>query len=382
MKKTLIAALLLLTCSQAHAEALPLKPCSIRPFYTADILLAYTNVNDCTLAYALDTDAFYARAGGAWVALSTLTQLTGSNGGTFANGTNNQWILGENSEDLNFAFGTNTVTLSSSTGVATWLSAIDFSLSGGAGALTLTDSASSMVIPNNDATALVVGGSGLTNLLTFDTTTSAQKVMVTGTTTATALHVDVGLALFDEAATFGGAAGAITLTNSSASALTIDNDTTALDIGSAGLTNALRYSSADDLETFTFNAGVGHAAVEITGITTLDASDCGKPIFVTAAADGDLITLPALTAVPAGCKYTFHYVGADGGALIDITPNASDGIEGGCTLAASVVTFSGTDDADIGLTKATILTGDTLTLTSGNADDWYASAIQGICANN
>ncbi len=380
MQRVLSALTLAVTLAIA-GDAMALNECKVQPYQLAATLLA-ANARDCTIGYAIDSDAFYVRANGAWTAIATLVSLTGDNGGSFANGTNNEWVLTENSEDLNFAFGTNTVTLSSSTDVATWLSALDFSLSGGAGVLTLTDSASSMVVPNNDATAFVAGGSGLANVLTLDTTTSAQKLMVTGTTTVTALHVDVGDVLFDEELSIGGGAGAVTLTGSAASVVVGDNDTTALDIGSAGATTALRYSSADDLETFTFNVGVGHAAVSVTGAATLDASDCGKPIFVTAAHDGNAITLPALTAVPAGCVLKFHYVGADAGALLDISPNASDGIEGGCTLAASVVTFSGTDDADIGLTKASILTGDTVTLTSGNADDWYASGIQGICANN
>ncbi len=377
IRTTAVMLLALLFVGEAHA----LKEKGIRQYQLAATLEA-DNVVDGYMAYALDTDTFYVRANGAWVGISTLVSLTGDNGGTFANGTNNQWILTENSEDANLAFGTNTLTLSSSTGVVTLLTALDLSLSGGAGGITLTDSASSVVVPNNDATALDIGGSGLTNLLRLDTTTSAQKLIVTGTTTATALHVDTGDALFDEEVTIVGGAGALTFTGSAASVVTADNDASALDIGSTGLTTALRYSSADNAEFFQFSAGVGHAVVSVTGAATLDASDCGKPIMVTAAHDGNTITLPALTAVPEGCVYRFHYVGADGGALLDITPNASDGIEGGCTLAASVVTFSGTDDADIGITKATIQKGDTLTLTSGDADDWYASAIQGICANN
>jgi hypothetical protein len=40
-----------------------------------------------------------------------------TNGGTISNAVNSQWILGENSEDLNLAFGTDLITVSSSTGV-------------------------------------------------------------------------------------------------------------------------------------------------------------------------------------------------------------------------------------------------------------------------
>ncbi len=377
MKWFLAALAVTLGAQQAHA----LRNCDVMQFYTQAALEA-SNQRDCTIAYALDNDVYFVRAAGAWVGLSTLASITGDNGGTFANSTNNEWRLVENSENLDMAFGTNTLTLSSTTGVATLLTAFDLSLSGGAGALTLTDSASSMVLPDNDTTALLVGSTGLLNLLTLDTGDNTETVIVTGTTAATAFHVDTGLALVDELLTVGGGAGALTLTNTAASVLTIDNDASALDIGSAGMTAGLRYVSSDNTEHFLFGAGMAYGDVDVTGAATLDASDCGKAILVTAAHDGNTITLPALTAVPAGCVYRFHYVGADAGALLDITPNASDGIEGGCTLAASVVNFSGTDDADIGLTKATIQKGDTLTLTSGDPDDWYASAIQGICANN
>jgi len=182
--------------------------------------------------------------------------------------------------------------------------------------------------------------------------------------------------------TAGGGAGAITMTDSASSIVIPDNDTTALDVGSTGATTAMRFSTADAAENIVFNVGVGNAAGSITGVISLDASDCGKPQFVTAGIDTASITLPALSAVPNNCVLSFYYVGADAGALLDISPNAADGIEGGCTLAASVVYFNGTDDNDIGLTKATGLTGDAITLVSGNADDWYVRSCQGIWANN
>lgn len=74
----------------------------------------------------------------------------------------------------------------------------DITSSGGAGAITLTDSDSSFVLPDNDTTALVIGSTDQLNLLTLDTGDDTETVIVTGTTTTTALHVDVGDALFDE----------------------------------------------------------------------------------------------------------------------------------------------------------------------------------------
>jgi len=207
------------------------------------------------------------------------------------------------------------------------------------------------------------------NLATFASSTSATVAF----TPAVGFTGDI---------TASGGAGAVTFSGSAASIVVDDNDTTALLVGSTGLLNGITYSSGDDAEYVLFTAGAASATVAITTDITLDASDCGKHMFVTAAFDTHAITLPALTAVPGGCTYYIHYTGADAGALIDISPNSADGIEGSCTLAASVVNFSGTDDADVGLTKASILTGDCINLTAGNADDWYAWGIQGICANN
>lgn len=121
----------------------------------------------------------------------------------------------------------------------------------------------------------------------------------------------------------------------------------------------------------------------VTGTDALVAADCGRTTTVTAGIDTNTLTLPEASTV-LGCTFTISYIGADGGALVDISPldSDADGIEGGCTLAASVVTFSGTADADIGLTKATGLTGDFIRLTSVAADMWAVTGCQGIWANN
>lgn len=292
------------------------KAILVRLFATAAELTADTDEPDGTIGYALDTDVYYFMTGGSWVAISSLATM--ANGATITNAVNGTVVLTEGGEDLTIAVTSNLLTLASTTGATyafTPAVAItgDLTLSGGAGALTLSDSASSVVVPSNDASALDMGSAALTTMIRFDTTTNAQNVVV-GT-------------------------------------------------GGGGF--------------------VAAAGTTITGAVTLDNSDCGRSFAITAAADTTSITLPALSATTDGCTFRFHYVGADGGALVDISPNAADGIEGSCTLAASVVELSGTDDADVGLTKATIKKGDTITIADvGDADDWYASAIQGICANN
>jgi hypothetical protein len=179
--------------------------------------------------------------------------------------------------------------------------------------------------------------------------------------------------------TAGGGAGAVTFSDSASSIVVPDDDSTALLVGSTGLLNGMTYDSTDDAENVAFATGVVMNTVSVTGATTLDKSDCGKTMMVTAGIDAASITLPATVD---GCRLEFMYVGADGGALLDISPNASDAVHGSCTLAASVVEFSGTDDADIGLTKATANTGDTITLMGDGTEGWYVLACAGIWANN
>lgn len=145
--------------------------------------------------------------------------------------------------------------------------------------------------------------------------------------------------------------------------------TGAVTMGSTlGITGALAPSGG-------FNPGI----TAVTDTATLTAADCGSLITVSAGIDTKTITLPATVA---GCEYKFNYIGADGGALVDISPDADDAIHGSCTLAASVVEFSGTDNADIGLTKATANTGDTITIIGDGGEGWYVTACAGIWANN
>ena len=137
MKKLLLASLLLLP-SLAHAETWPqLKdrltkamgshdPRQVQfvvdyaltmPLYSTATLLEAATETDGKLAYALDTDAFYFRANGAWAQkLDDSGVLTLANGGTLSNATNSSWILGENSEDISLAFTSNNVAFNSSTG--------------------------------------------------------------------------------------------------------------------------------------------------------------------------------------------------------------------------------------------------------------------------
>lgn len=121
----------------------------------------------------------------------------------------------------------------------------DLTLSGGASGLTFTDSASSVVLPDNDTTALLIGSTGLLNLVTFDTGDGTETVLITGTTGQEAFKVGTGTTTLTEAVTCEAGAGALTFTSSNASILLADNDASALDIGSTGATSLVRLSTLD-----------------------------------------------------------------------------------------------------------------------------------------
>lgn len=373
--KKLYAALAAMVILFVATNALALRPCEIKPYRLAATRDA-ANVKDCTIGYAIDDDTFKYRANSAWVAISTGTSLTGAESGTLANSVAHMWDLTENSETLRFNFTSSTdLVLSSSTGITDLTTAFILNLTAGAGVLTFSDSGASFILADNDTTALLIGSTGHLNLLTLDTGNNTETVIVTGETAVSAFHVDVGLALFDELVTIGGNAGALTFTGTTASVLVKDNTAAALSIGSAGATDALVLDSQNGVENFTFGVGVVVGTTTITGVITLDESDCGKIHFVTAGADDDIITLPSTLA---GCVLTFVYTGADAGCQLEITPTASDKIQGNCTLAASIVTFSGADNGDVELDKSNSLTGDNITLVGDGVDGWFVKDCSGI----
>lgn len=165
-------------------------------------------------------------------------------------------------------------------------------------------------------------------------------------------------------------------------AMTVTTQTGFQDVsvgGTLAVTGAATLSSTLAVTGATTTAAHVMGTTTITGADTLDASDCGKVHFVTAGIDGASITLPSTIA---GCVLKFIYTGADDAALLDISPAAADAIHGTCTLASSVVEFNGTDDNDVGFTKATINTGDTMTLNGDGSAGWYVTACAGIAANN
>lgn len=98
-------------------------------------------------------------------------------------------------------------------------------------------------------------------------------------------------------------------------------------------------------------------AVVVSDNTTLTSNDSGKIILV--GTDAKTITLPASKA---GLTFTFVNIGAAGNNILKVSPVSTEGISGTVTLASSVVVLDGTVNKAAINTKATSVTGDSLTI--------------------
>jgi len=108
----------------------------------------------------------------------------------------------------------------------------------------------------------------------------------------------------------------------------------------------------------------------LSGTKTFDIEDNGKVFFVDADADDDALTLPAV-ATPVHCKIVA--IGAFGTTKVELTPNASDKIQG--------PDLPGTDNTALLLTKATQRRGDFVVLVGGDANGPIVSELRGIWAS-
>ena len=116
--------------------------------------------------------------------------------------------------------------------------------------------------------------------------------------------------------------------------------------------------------------------VTLTASKTLTAEDSGKIFLI--GTDALVITLPPTAE---GLIYTFVNSGADGGAIITVSPAAADAIHGVFTLAASIVELSGTDNKDMINTKATAGTGDHARIVADGSVGWFVIGGSGIWAS-
>ena len=114
----------------------------------------------------------------------------------------------------------------------------------------------------------------------------------------------------------------------------------------------------------------------LTASKTLTYADSGKTFMI--GTDALVISLPA---TKAGITYKFVNIGADGAAIITISPVTADGIHGTMTLAASVVELSGTDDKDLINTKASATTGNSVEIIGDGGIGWMVQNSTGIWAS-
>lgn len=105
----------------------------------------------------------------------------------------------------------------------------------------------------------------------------------------------------------------------------------------------------------------------ISANKTLDAQDSGKTFFVDT--DAVVITLPATTT---GLQCKIVNIGAFGGILVSISPQATDKIFG--------ADLAGTDNKDLLNTKATARRGDFVEIKDGHADGYQIVKIKGTWA--
>ena len=247
-----------------------------------------------------------------------------------------------------------------------------------ASVLTIDDGSNIFLINGTPTTAAAntysfVGRGGLKSTADGSFALMATNGSTAGNLTVSYINQATGVALFDVIGVEFGSAMRVCYGPNAAAGT---NDVCMKRFGVGLMTFDNGSSTAVGMKVGVFN--------DVTGADSLGLADCGRVTSVTAGIDTFTITLPDTLTVGAGCEYTISYNGANGGALVDISPldSTADGIYGSCTVAAAVVSFSGTDDADIGLTKATGLKGDWIKLVSDGLNGWYVIGCEGIWANN
>ncbi len=142
------------------------------------------------------------------------------------------------------------------------------------------------------------------------------------------------------------------------------------------LKSVLRQSHANYMDNLVDSVGLyaegqsGGEAINLSADTTLavatHSAQVGK--FVTISTDAKTLTLPA---VVVGATFVIVNTAADGGALLTISPNASD------KFLVDIAGAAGTDNKDIINTKATQSQYDYVKLVGLSADGWLIDDIRG-----
>ena len=144
----------------------------------------------------------------------------------------------------------------------------------------------------------------------------------------------------------------------------------------ATLKSELRQSHANYMDNLADSVGLyaegqsGGEAINLSADTTLAVATHSVQVgkFVTISADAKTLTLPA---VVVGASFIIVNTAADGGALLTISPNASD------KFLVDIAGAAGTDNKDIINTKATQIKYDYVKLVGLSSVGWLIDDIRG-----
>ena len=147
-------------------------------------------------------------------------------------------------------------------------------------------------------------------------------------------------------------------------------------VGRASLKSVLRRSNANYFDNLADSVGLyaegqsGGEAINLSADTTLAVATHSVQVgkFVTISADAKTLTLPA---VVVGASFIIVNTAADGGALLTISPNASD------KFLVDIAGAAGTDNKDIINTKATQSQYDYVHLVGLSSVGWHIQDIRG-----
>lgn len=119
----------------------------------------------------------------------------------------------------------------------------------------------------------------------------------------------------------------------------------------------------------------------ISASTTFDKNSFSSTFLI--ATDALVMTLPpvGVETAPFGSKLTFINSGADGAAIITLSPDANDAIFGTIANAAADSVSGGVIDKDFVNTKATANQGDRITLMSNGTSGWFIVEGVGVWAS-
>lgn len=126
---------------------------------------------------------------------------------------------------------------------------------------------------------------------------------------------------------------------------------------------------------------ITHLQKLIAGGAAYTVTEADGDCIITTATDNADITLPDAAAGNAGQRVTIINTGADGAALVTVSPHSSDAIFGTVPNAAADSVASGTVNKYFGNTKATANKGDHVVLVSDGSTGWYIVGGVGIWAS-